>query len=398
MTLAYFDCFAGAAGDMIVGALLDAGVEMDALAGELDKLGVGGYTLGAERVQRGAITATWFRVHVDQSSPPSRHFTDIRDIIRQADLIGRAGARAEAVLARLAAAEAHIHGIDVEHIHFHEVGAIDSIVDIVAACAAMELLGAASVVCSPVPSGRGTVQCDHGVLPVPSPATARLLAEANVPLSGLQIEGEAITPTAAAVLTTLAESFGPLPAMTLTSVGYGAGSRNEGPLPNVLRVFVGQADSDGEADTVVELSANLDDCTGELIGATIERLLAAGCVDAWASPVTTKKSRPGWILSALCAPADASAVETIILSETTSFGVRRRVCARTKLLRHHETVQTRFGPIGIKIGSRGSAVVTASPEFEDCRAAAEAHHASIKDVLAAAQLAYGRAAYDDACD
>jgi uncharacterized protein (TIGR00299 family) protein len=259
------------------------------------------------------------------------------------------------------------------------------------------LLGVDTILCSPVSVGSGTIHCDHGEMPAPAPATARLLATAGVPTRSIDIDGEATTPTAAALLTALAESFGPMPALTVSAVGYGAGTRETGPLPNLLRVFIGTAGELGTADTVVELAANLDDCTGELIGATIDRLLAAGCLDAWATPAVAKKSRPAWTLSALCHPADVDAVETIMLAETTTFGVRRRLCQRTTLARRHETVETPFGPIRVKIGCRGETAVTASPEFEDCRSAAEAHHVAVKDVLAAAQAAYAHARYDSAC-
>ena len=249
-------------------------------------------------------------------------------------------------------------------------------------------MGVTRVVCSAIRTGSGTVTCDHGTLPVPTPATVKLIAAAEAPTVSIDVNGEATTPTAAALLTTLAEDFGPLPAMTVRSVGCGAGTRTGGNIPNLLRVFVGESAQDGSADTVMELSVNLDDCTGEVLGNTIQALLAGGALDAWATPVTTKKSRPGWMLSALCHPADTDAVEAILLTETTSFGVRRRLCGRTKLDRRHETVQTPYGPIRVKIGARSGRDLTAAPEFEDCRAAAEAHHVPVKEVLAAAAQAY----------
>ncbi|MHC4561831.1 MAG: nickel pincer cofactor biosynthesis protein LarC [Planctomycetota bacterium] len=391
MTVAYFDCFAGAAGDMIVGALIDAGADVDALGRELAKLSVDGATTSAKPAQRGGIGGTWFRVMPAERDQPHRHLSGIIEMIDKAQLPTRAAKRAKAAFTRLAEAEAAIHGTDIENVHFHEVGAIDSIVDIVGACVALELLGVDTIVCSSVPVGSGTIRCDHGVMPAPAPATARMLATAGAPTRALDVDGEVTTPTAAALLTTLADTFGPLPAMTVSAVGYGAGSREGGPLPNLLRVFIGRGGELGTADTVVELAANLDDCTGELIGATIDRLLSAGCLDAWATPAVTKKSRPAWTLSALCHPGDVDAAEAIMLTETTTFGVRRRLCQRTMLTRRHETVETQFGPIRVKIGSRGGSVLTASPEFEDCRSAADAHHAAVKDVLAAAQAAYAQA-------
>ena len=376
---------------MIVGALVDAGADAGRLTAALSTLGLGPVSLTCEPANRSGIVGTWFRVDDSKADHPGRHLRDILGLIQAAELPGESGAMAERVFDRLAAAEAAVHNTTVDDVHFHEVGAIDSILDVVGACVALELLGVTQLVCSPIATGHGTVTCDHGTFPVPAPATARLLAEAKAPTNPIDQASEVTTPTAAAVLTTLAESFGPMPPMTVGAVGYGAGSRTDGTVPNLLRVFLGQPLPDGAADSVVELAANLDDCTGELIGATIDRLIAAGCLDAWATPATTKKSRPGWVLSALCHPADAEDAERILFAETTTFGVRRRLCRRRKLARRHETVETPYGPIRIKLGCRGDEVVTASPEFEDCRAAADSHHASVKDVMAAATNAYQRA-------
>lgn len=387
MTIAYFDCFAGAGGDMIVGALLDAGVALASLQEQLAKLRAEGLSITAQTVQRGGLGGIKFHVQQEEGSPqPHRNLSDILDMIVRASLAPRAAARARDVFTRLAQAEAEVHGIAIAEVHFHEVGAIDSIADIVGACVALELLGVETVHCSPIPVGSGTVQCDHGKLPVPAPATAKLLIGAKTAAGG--IAGEATTPTAAALLTTLAKSYGPMPAMSIQAVGYGAGSRTDTPVPNLLRVFVGQPDSAGDGDAVVELSANIDDCTGELLGATIDKLLAAGCLDAWASPLFMKKSRPAWMLSALCQYGDADRAEQIIFAETTTFGIRRIAASRSKLLRRHQTVETPYGPIRVKVGVRGQAEVTASPEFADCQAAAEAHNMPVKEVIAATMAAY----------
>jgi uncharacterized protein (TIGR00299 family) protein len=265
---------------------------------------------------------------------------------------------------------------------------VDSIVDVVAACIALELLGVDRVLCSAIPLGSGTVKTEHGVLPIPAPATAELLKGAKTFDNG--VVGEATTPTAAAVLTTLAESFGPPPTMTVSAVGYGAGTRDGGPLPNLLRVLIGEAHDMGSVDSVVELSANIDDCTGEVIGAAIQKLLAAGCLDAWATPIYMKKSRPAWLLSVLCMPSDAQAAEEILFTETTTFGVRRRTCERTKLQRHPATVETPYGPIRVKVGLLNGRTLSASPEFADCAAAAESHHVPVREVLLAAQAEWRR--------
>jgi len=385
VAIAYFDCFAGAGGDMIVASLLDAGADLDAVGTALAGLAADGYALRSETVVRGGIAGTRFVVDLAPDAPqPARHLAEILAMIDSADLPGRAAERASAIFTRLAEAEAKVHRVPVEQVHFHEVGAVDSIVDIVAACVALELLAIDRVVCSAIPTGGGTVDCDHGRLPVPSPATAELLIGAPA-AAGEQADGEVTTPTAAAVLTTLAEAYGGPPEMTVRAVGYGAGTRESGPLPNLLRVLIGEPAELGQVDTLVELAANIDDCTGEVIGATIEKLLAAGCVDAWAQPIFMKKSRPAWMLCALCGEADTGACERILFAETTTFGVRRRRCVRSKLARSHETVETPYGPIRMKLGRLGDETVTASPEYGDCLAAAETHHVALREVMLAAQ-------------
>ncbi|MFP3937673.1 MAG: nickel pincer cofactor biosynthesis protein LarC [Phycisphaerae bacterium] len=386
MTLAYFDCFAGAAGDMIVASLLDAGADFDRLRSELDKLQIGGYDLRVERMRRSGFAASQFCVDVADEHHHQRHLSDILGIIGSSPLPDRVKDRSRRIFTRLAEAEASVHGIDVSEVHFHEVGAVDSIVDVVGACVAMELLGIERVISSPLTLGSGTVECAHGTLPVPAPATAELVRAAAV--RGSDIDGEATTPTAAAILTTLSEHYGPLPEMRVESVGIGGGTRERENPPNVLRVFVGEEVSPGSVDSAVELSCNVDDCTGEIIGATVEKLLSSGCLDAWATPIVMKKSRPAWMLSALAMPADAAEVERIMFRETTTFGVRRRVLARSKLRRRHETVETPYGPVRVKLAELGDEVLTASGEFSDCHRAAEAHGVAVKEVMAAALEAY----------
>lgn len=386
MTLAYFDCFAGAAGDMIVGALLDAGADFDALQATLAKLQLEHYGLRRESVMRGGLGGTKFHVDLHEHDHAHRHLSDIVAIIERAGLAPRVADRAKRIFTTLAHAEAKVHRISVEMVHFHEVGAIDSIMDIVGACVAMELLGIDEVCCSAIPTGSGTIQCDHGLLPVPAPATAQMLR--GVKIATTPLCGEVTTPTAAAILTTLSSSYGPLPAMNVQAVGYGAGSRQGDQVPNLLRVFVGQSSANGPADTVVELSANIDDASGEVVGAAIGKLMDFGCLDAWAAPIYMKKNRPAWLLSALCPVADVEAVEAILFAETTTFGVRRRTCLRTKLIREHQTVETPYGPIRIKIGRRGEQIVTAAPEFEDCSRAAKSHHVAVKEVMESAVVAY----------
>lgn len=386
MTCLYFDCFAGAAGDMIVGALLDLGIDFDAFRSALARLPLPGISLRLETVQRRGLAGKKFHVDISVGEQPHRHLSDILAMIDAAGLAPRAARRAKDIFTRLARAESQVHGVAVEEVHFHEVGAADSIVDIVGAAVAMEMLDVEHVYCSPIPLGRGTVECEHGVMPVPAPATARLLAgAATVPGES---EGELTTPTAAAILTALSETFGPPPAMEILAVGCGAGSREFGRVANLLRVFLGRENLDGATDSVVELSANLDDCTGELLGAAMEKLFAAGCLDVWAAPAFTKKSRPCWTLTALCRPGDVRAAEKIFFTETATLGVRRRACGRTRLLRETVSVETAYGPIRVKLGRLDGRIVTAKAEFADAQAAAEAHGASVRSVLAAAEQAW----------
>jgi uncharacterized protein (TIGR00299 family) protein len=401
MAVAYFDCFAGSGGDMIVAALLDAGADLDAIRRHIARLNIEGLELSAQCVRRNGLRGMYFSVHEhgrpaeshggdDEHDHQHRHshrgLSDVLSLIGAAAMPDRAAERARAIFRRLAEAEAKVHGIAAGEVHFHEVGAVDSIVDILGACLAMEQLGIDRVLCSPIALGSGTITCAHGELPVPAPATAELVVGAAAVTGG--IDGEATTPTAAAVLTTLAESFGQMPAMRVTAVGWGAGTREGRRLPNLLRVFIGELDPAGGADAAVEISANIDDCTGEVIGSTLDKLLLAGCLDAWASAIIMKKSRPAWLVSALCSPADEAEAARILLSETTTFGLRRRSCERTKLDRRFETVETRYGPIRVKIGLLAGREVTASPEFEDCRRAAQTHHVPVREVLAEATTRY----------
>ncbi|MBT3200768.1 MAG: nickel pincer cofactor biosynthesis protein LarC [Phycisphaerales bacterium] len=404
MTVAYFDCFAGAGGDMIVASLLDAGCDIDALRTALSSLDLDGYSLATSRAARSGISGTKFDVliphhhhdhHHDHDEDgehahhhPHRGLKDCLDLIDGANLPARAAARASEIFTRLAQAEAQVHGCTINQVHFHEVGAVDSIIDIVGACLAMEQLDIDQIFCSVIPVGSGTIQCQHGTIPAPAPATAELLRGFKTRQG--PINGEMTTPTAAAILTTLSGELGPMPAMDVASIGYGAGTRDSDQLPNLLRVYIGELSGSGSGDTVVELTVNLDDCTGEIIGATIDKLLLIGCLDAWAAPIVMKKSRPAWQLSVLCDTADVNAAEDVLLTETTSFGVRKRTCTRTKLNREFQTVTTPFGPINIKIGRRGGTIVTAGPEFEDCRQAAQSHGTPVRKVMDAARAAFDK--------
>lgn len=395
MKVAYFDAFSGAAGDMIVAALLDAGCDAAALESALAALKVGHYRLEVRREIRQGITATRFLVHLEHGHDHHhRSWADIRGLIDQAGLPGASAERAKAVFARLAEAEAAVHGTTPDAVHFHEVGAVDSIVDIVGAAVALELMGIQEVFCSAIPVGSGTVTCAHGLLPVPAPATAELLK--GVPIrpspgeaSGEEL-GELTTPTGAAILTTLAQRFGPLPAMTPSAVGYGAGTRQGKHAPNVLRVVIGERSDDQglETDAVWVIETNLDDATAEVVADAAGRLMAAGALDVTTTATTMKKGRSGVILSCLAHDAERAACERILFEHTGTFGLRRHGCERSMLRRRHETVQTRYGPVRLKIGSLGSREVRAAPEYEDCRRAAEAFGVSVQTVMQEALQRY----------
>ncbi len=388
MTIAYFDCFNGAGGDMLAAALIDAGADAERLRRQLESLPISGFRLAIEKTKKQWLSATRFLVELDTAvHRPHRHLKHVLDILARSSLSESARQKAARVFGRLAAAEARVHGTIIERIHFHEVGGEDAILDIVGTILALEMLDVQRVLCSPLPLGSGSVRCAHGTIPIPAPATIELLK--GVPVAATEETGELTTPTAAALLATLADGFGPLPAMTLRSIGYGAGSRETAHRPNVVRVFVGTPadDATGDTDEVCVLETNLDDASPEIVGHCMARLLEKGALDVYAVPIHMKKSRTGVVLTVLCEPARVAEMEQVLFAETTTFGIRRHNAMRAKLRRRFETVTTRFGDIRMKIGE-GEGAVTASPEFEDCKAAAQRHGAALREVLAAAQLAW----------
>lgn len=397
MKIAYFDCFSGASGDMINGACLDAGLDIEALRASLAGLKVDGYRILAEKVRKQGFAATQFSVQVDASADrPHRHLHHIREIIESGDLSDRVRSQSIDIFTRLAEVEAKAHGTTIEKVHFHEVGAIDAIVDIVGACLGLEMLGVDEVHCSAIPTGSGTVKCEHGTMPVPAPATAALLE--GVPIAATDEVGELTTPTGAAILTTLAKSFGPLPAMIIDRIGVGAGQRDGQTRPNILRVLIGQAQEAGEAvdstpasdevDEIMVLEANLDDVTGEIIGHTYDRLFKAGALDVYTTAIHMKKNRPGTVLTVLAPPELREKVESILFAETTTFGIRSHLVNRRKLVRSTEEVETEYGTIRIKVGRRQGQVVTASPEYEVCRAVATRVDQPLHDVMDVAMRAW----------
>ncbi len=384
MKIAYFDLISGASGDMILGALVDAGLPMAELRDALGQLGLPEFELTATRVMRGAFSATKVDVRTADTAH-SRGLADITQIIAASRLPEPIQAHALRVFRRMAEAEAGIHGVPVETIHFHELGAVDTIVDVTGALLALERLGVGRVVASPVPLGRGFARGAHGVFPLPAPASVALLRGAKV--VGVEHAVETVTPTAAALLAELAESFGPLPRMTLAAIGYGAGARTT-PEPNLLRVLLGEAEPDrATLETLVMLETNVDDMSPEVHGYVMERLLAAGALDAYLTPVVMKKGRPGVVLSVLCAPADAERLRGLLFAETTTLGVRTSEVVRHCLPREIKTVQTPYGEIRIKV-ARWEGGAKAAPEYEDCRRAAQTGEIPLLEVYRAALAAY----------
>ena len=434
--LVYFDCASGASGDMLLGALVDLGLPLEALREALAKVPLQGYHLEARKVQRSGLQATKVDVviaghapeHGHPHSPTHRHahghghdhghehgsehgpggggedvhahapahdhghsHRGLGDILA---LVGRSGlddgvkGKVEHLFRRLAEAEAAVHGSTPEDVHFHEVGAIDSIVDIVGGVVGLQWLGAQRFVASALNVGTGTVTMSHGTFPVPPPATARLVH--GVPVYGAG-EGELLTPTGALLVTAHATGYGPLPPVRTEAVGYGAGTRDTAGRPNVLRLIVGREDEPGAGEKVVVLEAELDDMSPQLYGPLMDRLLAAGALDAYYTPIQMKKGRPGLLVTVIADPGRREGLEEVLFAETTTLGVRRQEWDRTTLEREVVAVDTPYGPVGVKIGRRRGRVYNVQPEFEDCRRAAEERGVAVKEVWSAA-LAAARAA------
>jgi len=391
--IAYFDCFSGISGDMVLGALVDAGVDLAAIESELRKLGLEGWTISAEKVKRGQIFAT----HVKVATTEGHHHRGLSIIlgrIEQAQLAPRAADRARRIFTRLAESEAKVHNLPVEKVHFHEVGAVDSIVDIVGAAIGFELLGIDDFACSPLDVGAGQVMTAHGLLPVPAPATADLLKGAPVYTSG--IPKELVTPTGAAIATTLSTSYTKIPEMNLTAVGYGAGSADFPEKANVMRLLIGEResrsagnDAHGTADApITVIETNLDDMNPQIYGYFVERALAAGALDVFSTAVQMKKNRPGLLVTILCEPTHVSRLTDLLFSESTTIGVRMHDVRRHTLARDFLTVETGFGEVRMKISRLNGSILNATPEYDDCQRLAAEKGIPLKDVLAAANYAF----------
>jgi uncharacterized protein (TIGR00299 family) protein len=387
MKIAYFDCFAGISGDMTLGALIGAGADPVRLRDKLAGLGVGGYRIEVGRKIKGPIEATDVRVVLDEPhSPHHRRLKEILETIRSANLSDRVKQTAERIFNRLAEAEGRVHGRSPEEVHFHEVGAVDAIVDIVGTAICLEMIGWPKVVAGPMPTFHGYAKGSHGTFPLPAPATAEILR--GVPWRKLDIEGELVTPTGAAIITEIASSFGEMPAMTVETIGYGAGKSDFG-IPNVLRVMVGEESVlVPAAQRVTVIETNIDDLNPQFYETAMERLFAAGALDVFLTSIQMKKNRPGTLLSVICDPDRAESLAAIVLAETSTLGVRMSPWERVCLDRRWEEVVTGFGTIRIKIGERDGKTITASPEYEDCKQAAAEHDVAIRQVYESAMVLY----------
>lgn len=381
MKIAYFDIFCGAAGDMIVASMLHSGLDKDYLISQLNSLNLSDLTLDIQTVIRHGITSVMF-VPKTNEQHPHRHLSDINKIIDESSISDSAKTRAKSIFVKIARAEASIHGKDINEIHFHEVGAVDSIADIVAACVGLETLGIEKVYSSELTLGSGIIKCAHGLLPAPAPATLEILKNAGVPVTQGPLKQELITPTAAAIIAEFADDFGPVPSMKIQAVGYGAGTRVSDEFPNVFRLITGTcANNDGcDTDTVALLETNIDDAAGEIIGFTTQILLDNGALDVWTTAIQMKNNRPGVCLSVICPAGDIAKFEQLIFVNTGTYGIRRQILQRTKLARRITTVDTRYGKIRIKTGFLDGKLITAKPEYADCAAAAKQHNTSIKMV------------------
>jgi pyridinium-3,5-bisthiocarboxylic acid mononucleotide nickel chelatase len=388
MKTLYFDCFAGASGDMILGAMVAAGVEPDFLREQLSLLRVSGFSIDFETVNRSGLSATYARVETAHEHK-HRHLSDIKHIIEGCDLSSAVKQRAVQIFTRLAEAEARVHNEPIDHVHFHEVGALDAIVDVVGAAICFDALQIERFVCSPLHVGSGFVKMAHGQFPIPPPAVTELLQ--GVPFYATGIKGELLTPTGAAIITTVCSEYGPIPEMKIEATGYGAGTREYQDFPNVLRVMLGETKTSNATDERLwMLETNLDDASPQIIGHVMDRVLELGALDCFFTPVQMKKNRPGVLLSVLCGRDEKEAVMKLLFTETTTLGVRSYEVARRALQRSVVRVETQYGPIDVKVAHLDGRVVNEMPEFEQCRQAAAREGVAVKIVEDAVRVAIAK--------
>jgi len=389
MRIAYFDCIGGASGDMILGALLDAGLPLQVLQDAIVALDLPGCTVEAHKVVRGGLAATQAEVLVSDPAG-ERAWPEVERLVLASHLDPPVKETAHRILRRIAEVEARLHQTALDQVHLHELGSLDTIVDVVGAVAGLQALGVEAVVVSPLPLGRGQAHSLHGPLPLPAPATLELIKGA--PVQGVDGEGERVTPTGAAILSTLAREYGPLPAMRVQAIGYGAGQRDLPAVPNVLRLVIGEAEmgAGDTLETLTVLETNIDDMNPQGYDHIMARLFAAGALDVYLTPIHMKKNRPGILLTVLCRPADAAALTDLLFAETTTLGVRQQTLLRRCLPREIVTVATRFGPVHVKVTRTKDGRVRAVPEYDDCHRIALERGVPWQEVVAAAQMAWER--------
>jgi uncharacterized protein (TIGR00299 family) protein len=383
--IAYFDCLAGASGDMILGALLDAGLSNQDLLEGISQLGLSGFELKTQTVYKNGFRATKADIHIEDNKT-ERRLPDIVAIIQDSGLPEAIKNKSIAIFQRIGSVEAEIHGTLLQEVHLHELGGLDTIIDVVGTLVGLEALGIKKVFASPLPMGRGFTKAEHGIIPLPAPATLALLK--NVPVVGSELDIELVTPTGAALLTLLADSFGPIPAMRLESTGYGAGSKDL-PIPNIIRLLIGHQETDRNLiqETLVMLETNIDDLNPEIYDYIFKRLFKAGALDVWLSPIQMKKNRPGTLLCVLCSPRYTTALSSILFSETTTLGIRISNIDRISLPRTSESVETSFGLVKVKIAHINDNDKKISPEYADCHRIAQENGVPLIDVYNAALIA-----------
>jgi uncharacterized protein (TIGR00299 family) protein len=386
MHTAYIDCIAGASGDMLLGALVDAGLPLEDLKGKLALLHLPGFEVETQQVQKKSFRATHLKVSV-KDEKTERRIPEILEIIQNSDLPMKIQTKAIEIITRLGKIEARIHGTDMDHVHLHELGGIDTIVDIVGFILGLELMQITELIVSPLPLGRGFTQSMHGKIPLPAPAALELIK--GVPVYGMEMDMELVTPTGAALLTSLANRFGSFPAMEISAIGYGAGMRDL-PIPNVLRVLIGTRvpRPSAQIDHLILLETNIDDMNPEIYEHLMERLFNAGALDVSLFPIQMKKNRPGTMLQVLTPPETTQGLKQIIYQETTTLGIRQQWVERECLNRHIESVETKYGTVQIKIAELGDGRIKYSPEFEDCRILALKHDLPIQVIVKAAEAAF----------
>lgn len=389
MKIAYLDCASGISGDMTLGALIDAGVELASIQAGIASLGIENLNLATSEVKKKGFRATQLTVEHDPEHA-HRHLHHIVEMIESSEMTEAQQDLAKRIFGKVAEAEAKVHGSTLEKVHFHEVGAIDSIADICGAAIGWDLLGVDRIVCSAIPTGHGSVTIAHGKCSIPAPATGELLK--GIPLAPSTTEGELTTPTGAAIVATLVDEFGTLPAMTVDRIGYGAGQKDFDEQANLLRLFVGETSDRGLTDHVWVVETNLDDVSGEVVGYATTKLWEAGAVDVYTTAIQMKKNRPGVKLTSLCPGEALSAVERVLFRETPTLGVRRWPASRQKLRREPHVVETKWGTVEGKLGWLDGGAVQFAPEYESCARVAEARDVPLREVYEAAQQAYDASA------